>query len=228
MKIFQRQPDCPDLDALLAASPESHAGRHLRTCPFCQNEIAMFRSFQSAEARPEEVADVGYVLDRLKPGTAPRRAEEAPTLWQRFSQWWNPVWAGGFVAAAAAVVLFLSLSGQLRVQQTVPSPAGESTWRADTLRITTPVGDLDAAPGEIAWTAVPGAANYAVSLAEIDGTRVFYKKVTNSALASDSDVATLLRSGKVYLLSITAEDASGKAIAEVGPERIRVKGSKNQ
>ena len=86
----------------------------------------------------------------------------------------------------------------------------------------TQLGDLESSTAEIRWSAVPNAAAYGVSLTEIDGTRVFYKKITRPVLEIDSDLATLLRSGKVYLLTVVALSSEDRTLSEAGPARIRV------
>ncbi len=229
-EVFQRGSGCPDLDELLSATLTPSVKEHLTRCPACQTELALFASFEDGQVRPDESSDLDHVLRRVaSPATAPAADRHRnQTIWDHFRAWWSqtrsPVWAGAAAIAVAALVVVVSLRTQLVT--TTPSgslPATENnTWRGSDLTFQTPLGDLESLPSEIRWTSVSGAAAYGVSLKEIDGTRVFYKKITRPMLAMDSDLATLMRSGKVYLLTVVALSSNDRTLGEAGPARVRV------
>ena len=67
-------PECPDV-ALLASNHLSAAEQdHLLKCPYCQSELALYRSFEEAEPTRDEASSVGWIQERLR-GTQWSKAE---------------------------------------------------------------------------------------------------------------------------------------------------------
>ena len=229
-EVFQRGSNCPQVDELLSSPQKPDIREHLKACPACQTELALFGAFQEAALRPEEAADLDHVLSRLRnPASSADAQIPAPqSIWDRLHEWWSqtsrPVWLGGAAVAAASLLVVVSLGTQMLMRNpSTPLPASDrNTWRGADLSFLTKLGDLEELPREIRWTPVPAAAAYAVSLTEIDGARVFYKKFTTPLLETEPDIGTLVRSGKVYLLTVVALSSDGRHLGEAGPARIRL------
>lgn len=222
-----RAPECPELNELFAAldrEPEDAERRrmeaHAEECAACHTEIALFRGFMSADVRPEERSAVRDIVAHL--GTSIHEPGQRPeSWWRRFLQ---PAWGGGAALALAALVLTLGISFEYRSRH----PQGPMATEPDVLRsrlihITSATGEVEQVPGEVAWESIPGAISYVVALTEVDGTQIFYSKVTASPLLLPPSVHKLVIPGKQVSLRVIAEDKNGGEIASSGTLRIRLK-----
>ena len=204
--------DCPPPEAMIEAMEHGAAGHeeipaHVKRCPACQTELALFRGFEAGEVKADERDAVDYILRRL-------RGEESapgPSLWQRLTGFWTPVRMGGFAVAAAALLLTIGLSTQWQSRRGTPETMQENdVLRSAVIRGISPQGDVAAFPDQIRWEPVPGAAEYNVTLSEVDRNVIFHKKFTTPALDVPQEVRTLMVPGKTVLLLITAMDSSGR------------------
>lgn len=230
-KALQRDSNCPELSELFEAMNQDtldprrlRAEQHMKSCPGCQTEWALFRQFEAGEVRPDERSHVDYIEQQLKSKrAAERRTQNAPefrSFWQRF---WTPAWMGGFAVAMAALLMTIGLTSQWRTRHSLSGPSEDhQTLRSQSLEILTPLHGLTQPPAEISWKPVEGAATYAITLTEVDGTRIFYTKVTSSSLSLPSNARTLLAQGKLLQLVVTAFDASAREIAHSPIARMQV------
>jgi hypothetical protein len=226
--------NCPELPQLLAAmdldaatAARREAELHLKSCPSCQTEWSLFQQFEACEIRPEERDAVESIVKKVQSTrTSLMRSDrppETPTFWQRLL---TPAWIGSAAIAMAALVIAIGVGSQWRARHAAPvEDYGTEVLRSQTVEITTPLQNLTEAPPEISWKPVPGAAGYALMLTEVDGTRVFYTKVTSLSLSLPPNIHTLLQSGRTLLLNVTAQDAQARDIARSGNVRIHL-GSK--
>jgi hypothetical protein len=195
---------------------------HLRSCPSCQAELALYRGFQTAEVQPDEREAVEAIAKTLGP-----RAREVTTrrsFWGRlFEPGPRPVWLAGGAFAMAAVLIAVGLSSQSRSQHSSPSVAdSDQSLRSSAINVTSPVGDVIEAPRAIEWKPVPEGQHYSVELAEVDGNPIFHKNVTTPEVRLPEEVRTLIKPSKKILLTIEAMDSSGAVLARSGAIAIRV------
>jgi hypothetical protein len=230
-KAFKRVNDCPELSDLLDAMQQTPADsrrvmaeQHIKDCPGCQTEWSLFHQFETGQVRPDERPHVDFIVKQVSAArNAERRAERGhylSTFWQRF---WTPAWIGGAALALAAIVMAIGITSQWRARHgAVETDVGQQTFRSQSLEITTQLREITQPPTHIEWKSVPGAANYAVRLSEIDGTRIFYTNVTSPSLPLPDNIFKLLSQGRTLLLAVSAFDSAGTDIAQSGIVKIRL------
>jgi hypothetical protein len=226
---FRRSNNCPEISQLFEAMEQDAtdprrrlAEEHMQVCPGCQTEWSMFKQFEAGEVRPEEREAVDFIVRTVRARRVAERKERVTlhSLWQRL---WTPAWMGGAAVAMAALILTVGVVTQWRARHSTSEVFSDNqTLRSQSVEFTTPLRDITQAPTTIQWKPVPGANNYAVTLNEVDGTRIFYTNVTSTLLSLPDDTRKLLTQGRVLLLSVTASDASAREIARSGMVRIRV------
>jgi hypothetical protein len=229
-------PECLSLEELGAHfdgnTPDSAKARvegHLSSCPRCQSELAMLRSFQTAEPVKEEGAAVGWIVARLKSqqqqlaGTAAVKAPPERPFWSGLLSF-RPRTA---ILAGAAVLVALLVA---RIAQ---RPAQEPDLRADAGRggevlrsqeiaIVNPSGDLQAPPTEFRWLLVAGAVSYSIQVTEVDQTVVWSGESTETKLAIPAEIRSRMVAQKPFLWQVTAFNARGDKTAASQQQRFRV------
>jgi hypothetical protein len=85
-----------------------------------------------------------------------------------------------------------------------------------------PLGDLDRAPAQLRWEAVPGAASYRVRVLEVDGTEVWSSNVPAATADIPTDLAAKMIPGRAFQWEAEARDASGKRIASTGLQNFHI------
>lgn len=214
--------DCPATEVMLEAM-EHGAGAnqaiaaHVKQCPSCQTELALFRSFESGEVEAGERAAVDYIVRGL-------RNPQSEPWWRRLLALGTPVRLGGFAVAAAALLLTFGLSTQWQSRRSFPPPGPETgALRSSAIVGISPQGEVAAFPSIIRWEPVPGASGYTVSLSEVDRNVIFHKNVTSPELEVPKSMLELMVPGRTVLLTIAATDASGSQIAQSGQIRVAVR-----
>ena len=228
---------CPDLDELFRILGEEKPARefeeHLERCPRCATEAAMYREFESGGLRPGEQDDIAWVVRRLQqedPAAAPPRSQRGDGGWisslaRRLSSLgWRPL-APLAAAIALAMVLWTWSPGVPDVVDVSDAP----TLRAGQIESLEPTGVLTAAPTELRWEAVPGAAVYQVRVLEIDRTELWRADTTEASVAMPADIREKMVIGRRVLWEVTALDSAGAKLGGVGTAdfAIRAKGGPN-
>ncbi|MDQ1474420.1 MAG: hypothetical protein QOJ99_5900 [Bryobacterales bacterium] len=189
--VLSHGEDCPApevmIEAMAHGAPKhDEISSHVAGCPPCQTELALFRSFEAADFKPDEREAVDYIVRRMR-GEQSRQAIPGsgwPVFWTRLSGFWNPVRVGGFATATAAVLLIIGLSTQWQTQRRLPERLPENdALRSTVINGVNPQGELAAIPDRIRWDPVPGAAEYSVTLSEVDRTVIFHKTFTSNVFA---------------------------------------------
>ena len=218
---LQAGPDCLPLEVLASrldlpveSSLRRAAEGHLRDCAHCRTELALLNEFEAGAVRPEERETVEWIEARL--AVESRRNAVRPVRWWRRS-WTPPVFAGALAAAAALIVAI-----NVEWRRPVIPADGPDVVRAAPLRAIAPLGDLKSIPQEFRWTAVPGAADYRLTVTEVDRTVVYQDRVIGASAPVPDQVKSLFQPAKTLFWSITAEDASGREIARTSPQLIRL------
>ena len=229
-KALQHGPDCPPAETLIGVmehgDPGDRAGinQHLHSCPACQTELAMYRGFEAGEVSADERSAVDFIVKRLQRPAA--IVPSTPSLWQRIftrqQNFFTSRWMGVAALAMAAVLLTIGLTSQSRTGRVNPPVADDQTLRTSAVTITSPTGEMNESPGFIEWQPLAGAAEYTVTLSEIDGNVIFHKTFTTSRIHLPEEIRNLIKPGKKVLLEVSAENRTGSEIARSGMVSIRV------
>jgi hypothetical protein len=221
--------DCPPLEALeglLKEGAPAPLKRHVDGCSHCQTELQMLRAFTSSEVAEHEKTAVSSIAARLKSSSSEITRPRAPV--DQRPSWWQLIltmrWLTPTAAMLALVLLVASVAIELRQgRQPVLNTRIGSTevLRSSSIVILSPVGDLQAKPGEIRWEAAPNATRYQVRILEVDRTELWSGETTGTRIGVTSKVATFIVPFKTLLIQVGAFDATGRKIAESEPVRFR-------
>ncbi len=215
------------MDHALGADEEAAAARHVGGCLHCQAELALLSSFASLTLRADEaeiVRDGVASLERRMSEIVGSVPIEEP-LWRR----WMPL--GGFRGAAAVASVLLvvgaAVGGFYLLTPKAPHlpttvSTGNEVARSLSVNVRGPVGDQGQAPHRLEWLAVAGAAQYRVRLMEVDRREVWSTSTATTAVDLPADGRAVIVPLKTLLWDVTAYDASGKPIAESGPQSFRL------
>ncbi len=217
--------DCLTLDVLeklAEGSADKSASQHLATCPHCQSELTMLKSFESSVPSENEGAAVAWIAAQLerKQSGAPARAEVRAPFWRNLFK--VPYLAG---ALAAALVLGLGLSFYVsdREPHPISGNIGTGTVRSGSVRLIGPSGNLAQPPDAFRWEAYPGAKSYRVEVMEVDGTVLWSTQTAENFAAPTPELKQKMHPGKALQWKVIALDASGNAIASSSQEKFQVK-----
>ena len=94
------------------------------------------------------------------------------------------------VPVAAALLLVLAGGIYLRQGNEGPAAAGGQASRRGARKVcaVAPLGDVAAAPAELRWEAVPGAARYLVRVMEVDRTEIWRGEARRTRIARPAEV----------------------------------------
>jgi hypothetical protein len=111
-----------------------------------------------------------------------------------------------------------------RPEPTLDGVAPQGTaYRAVRVEGLAPLGDLDAAPVQLAWRPVTAATRYDVSLSEVDGNVLWQGSTADTVASLPPAVTARLVPAKTVTWSVTARSAGGEMLAESGLLRFRVR-----
>jgi hypothetical protein len=223
--------DCPpieDLERLTSEQPPApNVARHLESCSYCRTELQMLHAFQAGETGPasKEVERVTELLQaRAKKIVRQANAPQAP------APWWRTVFSARRMAQAsfamAAILVAAVVVMQFRPTKDRPNPdttqSGPEILRSGGFAVLSPVGDLQAPPGEIRWEKVPKAASYRVRLLEVDGNELWKAETAADHIDLPSAIRSRIVPAKTLFCEVSALDASGNKIGETGRVRFRL------
>jgi hypothetical protein len=213
--------DCPGIEVLEqvmeGAVQDIKTQHHVSTCPHCQSELAMLRSFEYGEASPDEGAAVSWIaaqLERNQSSAAGKPVAQAIPFWRS-------VFRVPYLAAAAAVIVAATLGISLYVSEDFKKPVIDpgigmgSPLRSGQIRLTNPAGELLQAPQQLNWEAVKGASSYSVVITalDIDHTLIWQGQSTQNNLTVGPELRSKIRPGKPLRWKVTAFDSTGKELA---------------
>ena len=198
---------------------EAHAGR----CPACAAERDLAGAFDAGPA-PQE--DLDYVVSRLE-RMHPERTSSHPTsskvLPLRPTERRSRLLTAWRFAAAAAVLLGVGwvLMGQRPPD--VPSGEGQGVEvrGGGEVEILSPVGDLEALPGELRWVARPEASVYHVRLLGVEGTTLWEATVPGASTPIPEEISRRMRRAVVYFWEVEALDSEDNMVARSRLTRFR-------
>lgn len=193
--------------------------KHLANCANCRTELALWLSFQQAQPRRIEAADVAWIVNRLHGGW---QREEQPS-----AAWWQKMFRiptlQPVLAVAAVMLMMVSISVWKNPGEPRLAVSEETTMRSSPLTVLSPAGDLEASPSRMEWTPVAGAVRYDVQLMEVDRSVVWSSSSPAAAIAIPMEVQLKLRSGSPYLWQVEAIQINGQrlAVSSVAEFRLR-------
>ena len=197
-------------------SSDPKAAAHLASCPHCQTELSMLKSFETSTPSADEGAAVAWIaaqLQRKQNATSAKPATARVSFWRTMFR--VPYLAG---AAALAVVLALGISMHNAGNQAHPGKVGSGSYgigefRTGAIHLQTPVGDISEAPSELRWDIYPGATSYSVELKDSIGVLITSAKTTQNFLTLTPQMKANMVSGKPMKWKVTALDENGKEMA---------------
>ena len=213
--------DCLPLEVLErmteSSSADPKAAAHLASCPHCQTELSMLKSFEASVPSSDEGAAVAWIAARL--GRNQNTQAVKPVV-ARVS-FWRTMFRVPYLAGAAAMVVVLALGVSLHHAGNQEHPTkiggvggyGDSGFRTGAIHLKSPVGNLDQAPVEFRWDALPGASSYSIELRDAIGTVLASKTTKQTVIVVTPEMKANMSSGKPLKWKITALDAAGNEIA---------------
>jgi hypothetical protein len=212
--LFEKTPQCLPLEVL--AFGGSDARRHLESCAWCRNELAMFQMFETAEPTAIEAPSVEWIADRLR---TPRPSASAP----RRRAWdWMPRWLPVAAAACLVIAVGSGIYWQTRPRPSLATPSnGADVWRSAAVRLTSPLGDVTTPPRELAWSQVDGATVYHVRLLEVDRHELWSADTPDTHIALPAAIAGQLQPGRSFEWDVAARNPAG-AVAESNLQKFHI------
>ncbi len=218
---FGRTNDCPPIERIEDASMKSHVD----ACGFCSTELAMLKSFRDSEVHSADIAAIAQITERLRDQTFapnPVSVRDEPSWLEKL---FGRGWLRPAMLATIGTLLIAGVVLEMRHREPVFNPAaatGESTYRSGTVSIESPNGDVQSAPEQIRWQAVPGAAKYRVHLMEVDQHELWSAEASTDAIAIPSEVRAQIVPLKTLLIEVDAFDASGSKVGHSEVVRFRL------
>lgn len=213
-------------DGSLAELAAARLKNHVSSCPRCQTELTLLKEFENAAPGPDEEDAVNGISARLErrfsEASAPSRTRhEALPRRSRFAA----LSAGGFAFAAATMVaaVTIGLREGRAPELAAPSPTEPTVLRSAGITTLSPVGDLDAPPGELRWEPRTDAASYSVQLMEVDHAELWSAQTRDASIALPPAVRARIVPGKPLLWEVAAKDAAGRPLAWSGKQRFRIR-----
>ena len=222
--------ECPETERLVAAVagelPAAERARllaHAATCAACTAEVDLLGGFER-EPDAAEAADVAWIVERLEqrraapPATAkvlamrPRRAAAGPGRWT--------LWAAAASLALAVGLSFYAVRDGRAPG--LPEPPLEDVLRGGSIAWTTPLGTLAAAPAELAWQPVAGAAGYRVEVLDVAGRAVLEASTVAPRWALAEAERARLETFVLYRVRVAALAADGRELAASEAAELRL------
>ena len=214
-----------EMEQLIVEANASHP--HVATCPRCQAELAMLRSFESASPLPDEGAAVAWIssqidqrLEAIK-GKADAFSAAAST-----ASWFNRILnlrllipATALLAVVVAGLLFV---GRPRQPELMADLGRSSIYRSQEIQVIGPSGALLQAPATLRWKPYSGASAYKIEVTEVDGARVWNGTTKADSLEIPQVVHSKMLPGKPLQWRVSAIDDSGKVLASSQIQRFTV------
>lgn len=212
-QALEPTPDCLPVERLMADLTTAEQ-QHVEGCARCQAERAVAIQFEQNEPGADE-ADVQAVARELQRRIAAARPAGVSRRPQILSPW---------LQLAAGVVLTVGLAYLVWDREPTIGDSGGDVYRTNAVSVVGPVGDLVEPPARFEWALVAGAAQYKISVREVDSTVVWSSTTAGTSVATPSAVSQVLVPGKTLIWDITALDANGAVIAQSPEQRFRVNG----
>ncbi|MEZ5289613.1 MAG: hypothetical protein R2745_00880 [Vicinamibacterales bacterium] len=219
-QVLTPGPDCLPIERLAGPLTDGEAA-HLAACARCQTERDLLAAFERDEPLEGEGLSVAWIAAQAKRRTAEALDGAAAPVAPAAAPRRLPAWA--LMAASLALVV----GGAALLYQPGRDAAGPTgpggVYRGGVVELTTAMGDVEAPPARIEWTAVPAAMEYDVRLNEVDGTELWRLTTPTPAVEVPSMTQAAFLPGKTLVWRVDAKDATGRVVATSGDTRMRVR-----
>ena len=231
-----RTSQCLSVEVLAAIADEPSRARtsmqarqHLGECAHCQSELALFREFQEAEARPAERSPVAWIeseLRRRSDEIIAKPAEEPESLWARVTSGFEQAFTArhwrGWSLAAASLLVVVTAGIYLRSGAEPERLGGPLIYRSQTLSAVAPAGEIREAPASFQWQPAPAASKYRVNLMEVDRTPVWSSESTGNSISIPAAEREKMTPGRAFLWEVSAFDATGARIGSSNLQNFHI------
>jgi hypothetical protein len=191
---------------------------HVSGCARCQTELTLFAELNDPAPAAGEGAAVQWVVAELR-----RRRSHAFEDRRSGRAGWRVLRLPGLLAAAAAVLVlavgYVAWDREPPVRDLRDADVGYRTLQLQALA---PSGDVRAAPRDLEWSPVDGAASYDVVVLEVDRTVLWQGASTTARVSLPAPVVARFEPGKTILWEVTARNRAGAVVAVSGTGRFRV------
>ena len=209
------------------STPPAPLAEHVKSCAYCQTQVQLLEQFNAGAAGATETEAVRLIAARLRARASeifrpPSARIEAREPWWRAFQ--RARWFGPAALGLAGILAAVALSVQLRNGPPglrAPRPEQE-VLRSNAISVIAPSGDLQQAPSEIRWQAVPDAVRYEARLLEVDGTELWKAETRETRIELPVAVRARAVPAKTLLCQVSAFDASGHRVGESDKVRFRL------
>jgi hypothetical protein len=230
------KPGCLSLQELERLAADSSQGHpHLTNCARCQSELAMLKAFESSTPLPDEGAAVAWISSHLErqfeqiknPGSESHSGQvgsASSTGWLRRLlgagniRWLVPV-AAIVVVAVTSVVLFRPAK---QPELHADAGSGPAVYRSQEVEIITLAGEQPNAPKTLQWKRFAGAANYKVSVMEVDHETLWAAETNDISITIPASTRAKMLPGKPVIWQVIALDSQGRTLAVSQLERFSV------
>jgi hypothetical protein len=227
---------------LLTAEAAERLEDHSASCPACAAERELAELYFSAPADGMAASgDLARVIQRVERSlplglagagrssvaSAPA-APVAPLLpfpaRTTSRRWLSPAafrWAAAALLVLAAGLAYRGVRGP--AAPALPAPEVGGVVRGAEVELEAPAGEVAALPGELRWSAYPGAAGYRIRLLAVDDSVLWEGRGTDSRIALPAEVLRGLHRAVEYGWAVEAVDGEGRRLAgsEVAHFRAR-------
>jgi hypothetical protein len=223
--------DCPPIEkfevCIEGDAVPAELAHHLESCAYCRTELELLRSFYAPPRDAAEAEAVRVIAARLQSPRQPAR-EKAEPWWARVFQarWWSLNHLSPALMAAACVLIAVAAGLQWRNSTGhhlyVTEHPDQDVLRSGAIKILSPSGDLNAIPDQVQWEQAPGAAQYRVSILEVDHNPLWAESTRLNQVELPASVKSKIVPAKTILVQVVAFDRSGGKLAESDFVRFRL------
>ncbi|HEY3838473.1 MAG TPA: hypothetical protein VGL72_17960 [Bryobacteraceae bacterium] len=224
--------DCPPIEKLEVCIESDTApadlAHHLESCAYCRTELELMRSFYAPPRDEAEAEIVRAIAERLHSPRQPAR-EERQAWWKTVfhARWWSLNGLSPALMGAACILIAVAAGLQWRNSNRqhlfhVTNPPDQEILRSGAINILSPSGDVKAIPDRIQWEAAPGAAQYRVSILEVDHNPLWSASTPLNQLELPASVKAQIVPAKTILVQVVAFDSSNQKLAESDFVRFRL------
>ena len=214
--------DCPPLEQI----DQPQWASHVADCSHCRTELELLHAFEANEMDPQMASQVRQITKRLQARSGEIfPVSERPGFWAELTGFFTMPRLVPVAMGMAALLLVVAVGMQMR-RSTAPglqAGDGPEVMRATQLTVASPIGDQDAVPTRIEWSAVPGAAKYLVRLVEVDGNQLWQGDAAGNRMELPAAARLLIVPAKSILCEVIAQDQNGKTLVKSEQVRFRLR-----
>lgn len=215
-----KTPHCLTPEQLEALLDGKQTNSHLASCPRCQAEFTLLKTFESESPLPDEGAAVGWISAQLARQQEniknPSRVRSVSTNAKTQASWWATIfgvgaWRWAIPVTAAAVIAGVMLLRTPKEPELQANAGGQpAIYRSQEVELVAPIGDLQRLPQTLQWHAFPGAEIYKVKIMEVDHSPLWTGDSKQTSMEIPAAVRAKMLPGKPILWQVTAVDEHGR------------------